>query len=139
VPTSATGGGLVNGQVDGHRAAGLGISRETAYADHSALGYTPDGVAALTGAVTESAARFEGSGETSATTSTARSLSPAKQERLRRAREVVPTGPGMNIEVQAIGKQIATGRILFANFDVNSAELKLESLEVLAQIAELFN
>jgi outer membrane protein OmpA-like peptidoglycan-associated protein len=109
-------------------------SREVAYADQGAFGYSPDAV----GAVSVSTTGAAGAGSTSGSGSA--SKAPAQppgylMERLRRSRELIDAGEE-GIEVR--GSDVK-GRILISNFDIDSNALKTEFFGALDQIALMMN
>lgn len=64
---------------------------------------------------------------------------PDAEARRARARRTVPTGPGFAVVTTDDDEQLLTGRVVVANFDVNSAELKPEMRSALADVAQVLN
>ena len=74
-----------------------------------------------------------------AETSDSGELSAAKAHRMRRARKTIPSGPGFTITTTEAGEEFITGRIVIANFDVNSSDLKPDHMFGLGLVADMMN
>lgn len=71
--------------------------------------------------------------------STGQKAAASVERRLLKARAAVPTGPGFNVVKMDDDSQLLTGRVVIANFDVNSAVLKPEALPAIADVAAVLD
>src|SRR5205814_9751942 len=51
-------------------------------------------------------------------------LSSSKKDQLDQARAIIPADPGINVVEISPGHNVVRGRILIADFDINSSDLK---------------
>jgi hypothetical protein len=109
----------------------------------TALGLDPETLEPLDSATDDSSTTFtdqDSSGiSSSSSNGGTRDLPAAKKVQINKVRQTIPTGPGVNLVDITDDVSVIRGRILIANFDVNSSELKLEASPALEDVAAAMN